>query len=135
VVVAAVLATVVVAPAWASGIRRQMTEDRDVAMRTAQAWIIDNVDRDAVVLVEDSLWVDLVRAGFDPDSVTWFYKLDLDPAVQVPGGWRGIDYVVLSATPPDIDALPKLQETLAHSETVEAFGQSPDTAIIYEVQK
>ena len=41
------------------------------------------------------VWLDLVRDGRQREDVVWFYKLDLDPAIELPGGWRSIDYMVL----------------------------------------
>ena len=55
----------------------------------------------ARVLIDDTLFVDLVDRGFDQHTgAIWFYKLDftnnLDPSVQkrLPNGIRDIDYVI-----------------------------------------
>lgn len=34
------------------------------------------------MLVDDAMWVDLVRAGFERENVVWYYKADTDTDVQ-----------------------------------------------------
>ncbi len=61
-----------------------------------------HVPRHARLLVDDSLWVDLVAQHRPERDVVWFYKTDftnnLDPSVArtLPGGYRDFDYVVSS---------------------------------------
>jgi hypothetical protein len=73
-----------------------MTDDQAAPMRQAQAWMEAHAPRNAWLLVDDAMWVDLVRAGFSPERTVWFYKLDLDPGVRPPLGWRSIRYVVVT---------------------------------------
>ena len=63
-------------------------------------YVSANIPTGARVLIDDTLFVDLVERGFDPHaSAIWFYKLDftnnLDPSVQkrLPNGFRDISYV------------------------------------------
>lgn len=133
-------AALVVTPAWARGVHEQMTVDRDAPMRAAAEWVDRRVRRDRRVVVDDSLWVDLVRGGFEPRApqrrVIWFYKVDLDPAVQIRGGWRGIDYVVLGQVSPDTLAeLPTVRAALAHSRVVASFGEGPDVVTVRQVRR
>jgi hypothetical protein len=123
-------------PAWADGVHQQLTVNRDAAMQAASRWIDRHVGRDQRVVVDDSLWVDLVEMGFDPRrrEVIWFYKLDLDPAVRVPGGWRGIDYLVLGQVSREALANSRtLRAALSHSRVVAAFGQGSDAVTVREV--
>ena len=74
---------------------------------------------------DDVLWLDCVRAGYRPERVIWFYKLDLDPAVagRLPHGWSDVDYLVSTpAMRHDPNALPTVSALLEHSTVVAAFG-------------
>ena len=127
---------VFVAPAWARGVNRQMTEHHDAGMTGAQQWVHDHVPRDAVVVVDDALWLDLVRDGRERDDVVWFYKLDLDPAIALEDGWRSIDYMVLATLQGDaLRVLPTIATALEHAEVVASFGSAPDQVSIYKVEK
>jgi hypothetical protein len=90
------------------------------------------------VLVDDTMYVDLVRAGFEPRfGVVWFYKLDfttnLDPSIaaNLPQGWRAFDYVVStrvirSALARNRGRLRQVRLALANSRPVATFGSGPD---------
>jgi Dolichyl-phosphate-mannose-protein mannosyltransferase len=115
---------VVVGPAWGQGAERAMTQDHSQPPRQALAYVLAHVPRGSVLLVDDNLWTDLVRHGFNPNPV-WFYKLDLDPAIRTKfrNGWRDIDYVVLGRLPPStLDDLPLVAAAIRHSEVVASFG-------------
>jgi hypothetical protein len=90
-----VAAVVALVPLWAVQLRGFVDADLDAPMRNAESWVETNVPKDSRLLVDDAVWVDLVRAGFDRDNVIWFYKIDTDGAVQAqsPNGWRDSDYV------------------------------------------
>lgn len=120
-------------PAWARGLHDQMTADRTVALRQASAWVGDHATPDDVVVVDDSLWVDLVEQGHAPQRVIWFYKVDLDPAVVLPRGWRSIDYVVLGGNGTSTEGLPTVQAAMEHSQVVASFGSGPDALTIHRV--
>ena len=83
------------------------------------------------MLVDDNIWTDLVRRGFDPNPV-WFYKLDLDPAIRAKyrNGWRDFDYIVLSEyTKTTLGDLPMVREAIEHSEVVASFGGGEITVL------
>ena len=120
-------------PVWHGGVSTQLHADEDAGMRRAGQWVIDNVPRDQQVIVDDALWVDLVNAGFDPQSgVIWFYKLDLDPAIKLPDGWRGVEYAVLAGAPEQYAHLPKVKKVLQHSSVVARFGKGQHAVTVYE---
>jgi hypothetical protein len=121
------------APAWARGLHDQITADRTVALREATAWLTNHAALDEVLVVDDSLWVDLVERGRAPENVIWFYKVDLDPAVKLADGWRSIGYVVLGEAGATTDGLPTVQAAVDHSEVVASFGSGPDTLTIRRV--
>jgi len=122
------LAIAFVAPRWYEGNRRAVVEDANAPYQAAASWLRTNLDREAVVVTDDVLWLDIVvTAGLPREQVIWFYKLDLDPEVarRYPGGWRDVDYVVSSPAlreDPDHSTLPNVAQALANSEPVITFG-------------
>ncbi|MHC0430829.1 ArnT family glycosyltransferase [Streptomyces sp. O3] len=126
------LALAYTAPRWYDGNRTAMTVDANGPYRAAAVWMANEVpDRaDTRVLVDDSLWLDLVHAGYQPGlGAIWFYKADLDPAVTktLPGGWRDLDYVVSSPTVRrDSPELATVSAALKHSTPVAVFGEGAD---------
>jgi hypothetical protein len=121
----AVLVAVLALPAWLEHDRRLLTEDQSRPARDAVDWLDANAPRDAAILVDDTIWVDLVERGFDRDRVIWFYKLDLDPGVaaRFPDGHRDIDYVVSSApVRSSSGGLTEVRTALEQSESVARFG-------------
>jgi hypothetical protein len=133
-----VAALAVVVPRWQQSDSFAMAADQTSPVETAQRWIARNIDHRARVLVDDTLYVDLVRAGFYPQfGVVWFYKLDfttnLDPSVarRLPGGWRSFDYVVStrvirSALAQTRTGLTQVRESLQNSRVVATFGTRAD---------
>jgi hypothetical protein len=130
VVVCAVAASVVVVgPAWGRGIDQAMTEDHSQPPRQALAYVLAHVPHGSILLVDNNLWTDLVRNGFNPNPV-WFYKLDLDPAVRAKhhNGWRDIDYILLSEyTATTLTDLPLVAAAIQHSEVIASFGDGDMT--------
>jgi hypothetical protein len=115
---------IMVGPAWGQGAERGMTEDDSQPPKQALAYMLTHVPRGSILLVDDNLWTDLVRHGFNPNPV-WFYKLDLDPAIRARfrNGWRDIDYVVLGRLPPStLRDLPLVAAAVQHSDVVASFG-------------
>jgi hypothetical protein len=130
VVIAAVAASlVVVGPQWRGSLHRAMTEDQSQPPKQAVAYVTSHIPRGSTLLVDDNLWTDLVRQGFDPNPV-WFYKLDLDPAVRAKykNGWRDIDYVVLRELNQSIlRDLPLVAAAIENSEVVASLGDGEVT--------
>jgi len=125
-VVAALLATAAVVPRWIDGNHRALTASETSSYAEAAAWIRGNVTHpaDTRIVVDNVLWLDLAIAGFEPGrGAIWFFKLDLDPAIVLPGGWRDLDYVVSSpVVRRDAERLPLVAAALANSEVVASFG-------------
>lgn len=99
----------------------------------ALAYLKPLLVKDDNILTDDSLWLDLVRAGHGSVTDPWhgaisYYQYDLDPISsnkELPHGWRDINYVlVTNAMRDNIDylGLPKLAATLAHSTLLARFG-------------
>ncbi|MEW2139685.1 phospholipid carrier-dependent glycosyltransferase [Streptomyces sp. NPDC005409] len=130
--VLAAFAAVYVLPRWYDGNRTALTADANGPYRQAAAWLGREVADPATtrVLLDDALWLDAVRHGFEPGlGAIWFYKADLDPAVTetLPRGWQDIDYVVSSPTVRrDAVDLPNVKAALEHSTAVAVFGTGED---------
>lgn len=122
--VAALVAAVLVLPAWVGTLREQARVDGSANSRAATRWVEDNVPRDAVVVTDDYIWMDLKLAGFT--KPVWLWKVDTDPAVMadiLPAGVASIDYVVMAdQADSTLASLPTLREGVAESTVVVRFG-------------
>lgn len=125
VAVAAVLAALLVLPGWVTTLRDQATVDGSANSRAATRWVIDNVGRDAVVVTDDYIWMDLKLAGFT--NPVWLWKVDTDPAVMrdvLPAGAASIDYIVMADQAVSTLAdLPTLRQGVVSSTEVARFGE------------
>jgi 4-amino-4-deoxy-L-arabinose transferase-like glycosyltransferase len=134
VLLAGVVLAAAIGPRWNQAATYAARADQTSPGIAAQRWIVRHVHRDRRLLVDDSLYVDLVRAGFEPRyGVVWFFKLDfttnLDPSVhrRLPRGWRSFDYVVSTpviraALRQNSDGLVQVRRALRHSRAVVSFG-------------
>ncbi|GAA2610872.1 hypothetical protein GCM10010399_47190 [Dactylosporangium fulvum] len=124
-VAAAVLAAVLVVPAWAATLYEQSKTDGSANSRAATRWVVDNVPRDAVVVTDDYIWMDLKLAGFT--RPVWLWKVDTDPEVMaevLPAGAASIDYVVMAdQADSTLASLPTLKEGIAGATVVARFGE------------
>ena len=128
---AAVVAVAVAAPLWSQELRGLLTGEADQPLRSAQEWIEQNVPRDRRLIVDDSLWVDLVRAGFPRANAVWFYKVDTDQAVfdLADEGWRDYDFVVVTKSVLESQGTgrhPQVDTALHNSTPVARFGRGDD---------
>lgn len=125
---------VLMAPSWLRADRFATQADQTSTVVEAQHWIASEIHPRARVLVDDTMYVDLVRAGFEPRfGALWFYKLDfttnLDPSIaaNLPQGWRAFDYVVStqvirSALARNRGRLRQVRLALANSRPLATFG-------------
>jgi hypothetical protein len=114
-----------------------MTVRQQPPLHAATRWVADNVPRDRVVVVHDSIWTDLVhRYGFDPQPII-VYKLDTDPAVR--RNLHRIDYLVVPnwyyETPVAASKYPTLMEARKHAVAVARFGSGDDGVQVYRVSR
>jgi 4-amino-4-deoxy-L-arabinose transferase-like glycosyltransferase len=130
-IAAAVAVVVVVGPRWASGNLEQMRNDDAAPARQAIDWVDRHVDHRSTIVVDNTMWVDLVERGFARQNTIWFYKLDLDPAVSRPRD--RVDYVVRSNIM-EFNArdLPRTRDLLTHSRPVAIFDRGAER---FEVRK
>ena len=122
---AGVLVASIALALWLPGLIELTRTDDDAAMSAAQNWIKGNVPRSDRLIVDDTLWVDLVRDGRNRRNVVWAYKVDSDPQVQAwsPHGWKDYDWIV--STPSMRANLPKhgvLAGAIAAAQPAAVFG-------------
>jgi hypothetical protein len=135
-----------VAPAWASGLHTQMATNQVTPTSQAEAWVEHHVPHTDRLLVDDTMWVDLVDHGFNkPYGVVWFYKLgsvnNLDPSVRrsLGGGWRAFQYVIetpsmrAALVGSGTQSLPQVAGAVAHSKPVVSFGSGVDTITVRHI--
>lgn len=139
-IVAALLgvAAFTVVPRWVDGADAAITAHTNIAHDEAVAWADENLEKDSLIVSDNTYWNDLVNAGWDPgwDGAVWFYKVDLDPAfvAEHPDGWRSIDYLVWNSTiSGNSNAIPLVRQAYDHSVLVQTFGQGPDAVEIRKV--
>jgi hypothetical protein len=134
---AAVCLAVVLTGSWVPTLRPMLQARHEPPLWSATRWLADNVPRDRVLVVHDSIWTDLVHHyGFDPQPII-VYKLDTDPAVRET--LRRIDYLVLPnwyyATPAGVAKYPTVTEARKHAVAVARFGSGDDGVQIYRVSR
>lgn len=135
-VAVAAIGAIVAVPLWTTQLRGFVLADLDAPLRGAQEWLMENASTDQRVIVDDAMWVDLVKAGWDRDNVIWYYKLDTDPAVQAdsPNGWRDADYVVTTDSMRTFPgAFPQVQEAIDNSVVVATFGEGTQAVEVRRV--
>jgi 4-amino-4-deoxy-L-arabinose transferase-like glycosyltransferase len=131
----AVAGLAILAPQWVSENVNRVAAPEETPFEQAKQWLFENVERDSTLLVEEPFWLDLVRGGFEPDRVVWFYKLDLDPeiAARFPGGWRHFDYVVSGGLQSSLMRLPTSRAALENSTVVATFANEHERREIRQV--
>jgi hypothetical protein len=94
-----------------------------------------NISPSRHVVVDDNIWLDLVRAGYPVESaqpsVVWVYKLGADPAIQV----TSVDYVAYAAMNLTYVAkeVPHMASLLRDSYVVATFGEGDNKVIVRKV--
>jgi cellulose synthase/poly-beta-1,6-N-acetylglucosamine synthase-like glycosyltransferase len=127
-----------VASGWLDRTGTALTAHTNLAHDQAVDWAGENLDKQSLIVSDNTYWNDLVNAGWDPgwDGAVWFYKVDLDPAfvTEHPEGWRSIDYLVWNSTiSGNSNAIPLVRQAYEHSVLLQTFGEGPDTVEIREV--
>ncbi|MBI5161056.1 MAG: glycosyltransferase family 39 protein, partial [Micrococcales bacterium] len=133
----ALAAAVAVVPLWTTQLRGFLNANLDEPMSQAQAWVGQNVPHQNRIIVDDAMWVDLVRQGRERSDVIWYYKLDTDPAVarQSPDGWRDSDYIVTTDSMRSFpDAFPQVQKAIDNSVVVASYGTGLRRVDVRQIQ-
>jgi 4-amino-4-deoxy-L-arabinose transferase-like glycosyltransferase len=109
--------TALAAPRWARGDREQMHKDDAAPTRAALSWLAEHAVPTDRILVDDTVWTDLVERGFDRKRTIVFWKL---PDARL--HWSQFDYFVRSnVLAGDLHWVPKTRQVLEHSRTVAIF--------------
>ena len=144
--VAVIAAGLALAGAWYPRDRSLTRSDSTTPVFQAEAWIERHLPTDRRMIVDNTIWTDLVEHGFDrPLGVVWFQKLDftenLDPSVAraLPGGWRDFAYIISTPTLRESLALTPagfgpVRDALAHSVVQNAFGTGDDAVQVRRIQ-
>ena len=128
-----------VGPRWVAGDATALTSDPNLTYTQAADWMRANLHptRSTKIVVDDALWLNAVQDGFQPGyGAIWFYKVDLDPAVEavLPHGWRSIQYVVSTPTiRDDLSSLPTVNAALQHSKVLASFGSGAGVIQVRQV--
>lgn len=120
-----VVAVIAAGPLWAAQLRGFLLADLDRPLRDAESWMTQNAPADSRMLVDDAMWVDLVRAGFERENVVWYYKADTDSDVRelAPDGWRDYDYVITTDSMRTFPTeFPTVRQAIENSAVVASFG-------------
>jgi hypothetical protein len=105
-------------------------------MRQAEAYVKANIGHNSRLIVDDSMWLDLVEAGFQQTKVVWYHKVDTDPEVagMAPNGWRDYDYVIsTNSIRTDYDGAPMVAQALTNSVVVASFGEGEEAVSVQRV--
>ncbi|MFD3508286.1 ArnT family glycosyltransferase [Nocardia sp. NPDC058666] len=133
------IAATTLAHTWPDTLHRQFTLDEDRPEREAVAWIAANIPRDALLVTESELWLDLLNAGFDARHNVWVYKVDSDPGVATEiGNWTAIDYLALSAATISAQSpatMPWVFTALDYGRVLATFGEGANTVTVLKVDK
>ncbi len=128
----AVLVSGAAAPGWARQLQRLTGDDADRPLREATAWLGQNVPRDARVITDDAVWVDLVEQGREPADVVGFAQPGEVRGVPLDGSAYG--WVVSTRTVrQDPRAFATLTEALSASRAVATFGSGADRVEVRQV--
>ena len=121
---------------WLPTYHGLMESDDDASMRQAQQWIEQNVPKTDRLIVDDALWLDLIRDGRDRRNVVWAYKVDTDEQVQgwAPHGWTDYEWVVSTASlRANMRPNGVFTDAVAHSQPAAMFGSGVERVEVLRV--
>lgn len=130
------VAGVVAVPAWTAQDQGLWQHNDNAPMLAAERWLVANVPHNQKIIVDDSLWLDLVRSGFPRHDVVWFYKVNTDPAVEAraPNGWRSYSYLVSTESIRSfLGSDPQVQSAMTHSVPVASYGHGYQQVVIRRI--
>ncbi len=121
---------------WLPTYHGLLDSDDDASMRHTQQWIEQNVPKSDRLIVDDALWLDLIRDGRDRRNVVWAYKVDTDEQVQgwAPRGWTDYDWVVTRASlRASMRPTGVFTDAVAHSQPAAIFGSGVERVEVLRV--
>ena len=131
------LALAAAGPLWSVQLRGFLLADLDSPLRSAEGWAIANIPHTNRIIVDDAMWVDLVKSGWSRDNVVWYYKVDTDPAVKAksPQGWKDSDYVITTDSMRSFpNSLPEVKKAIVNSVVVASFGSGTQSVDIRRIE-
>lgn len=121
-------------PGWVKTSMGQFTDNAAASQQQALAWVQDELPRNAVIITEGELWLDVVNRGYSNTQVVWIYKVDTDPAVRASYSKTGIGYLLLNKETIDqSDKYTTVSELLKHSSVIATFGQGSSQIVALKV--
>lgn len=132
-IVTLVVATAGVASLGIAKSQMYLTQDKVTQYRQARDWVLANTTADDTVIVDNSLWFDLIKAGRSRQSIIWFQKPNTDSDVDnyLTSGWKDVDYVVLTLPLQDMyRQRATTHDALEHATLVAQF----DELVVYKVK-
>jgi hypothetical protein len=115
----------IVVSLWLPTYHAVLQTDNDASMQQAQQWIARNVPKGDRLIVDDAIWVDLIRDGRERRDVVWGYKVDSDEQVRAwaPKGWANYDWIVSTASSrANVPNAGVLTDAIAHAQPAATFG-------------
>lgn len=133
---AVLAATATWAPGTVGGVGALTSRDDDRPVRDAERWVDRHAGPDDVVVVDDAMWLDLVRSGRSPGDVVWFHKLDSDSAVRTrTDGGRSVSWVVTTVSMrADLAHLPTVRAALRRAVLERRFGTGGQRVEVWRVR-
>jgi hypothetical protein len=110
---------------WLPTYHAVLETDDDASMQQAERWIAGNVPKGDRLIVDDAIWVDLIRQGRERRDVVWAYKVDTDEQVRAwaPNGWGNYDWIVSTASSrANVPNAGVLTDAIAHAQPAATFG-------------
>lgn len=121
-------------PGWARTYVGQFTDNAAASQQQALMWVQNELPRDAVIVTEGELWLDIVDRGYSNTQVVWIYKVDTDPAVRASYSKTGISYLLLNKeTINQADKYLTVSELLKRATVVASFGQGSSEIVALKV--
>lgn len=123
-------------PRWVPVITRQLTENAAASQEETIAWVERELPREATIITEGELWLDIVNRGFENSQVVWIYKVDTDPAVRSVYSRTGVDFLLLNQVTIDQrQEYPTVNELLNRVTVVATFGEGVNKIVIMKVNQ
>jgi len=113
------------APAWQGQLRGLTQANLDAPVAQGEAWAEANIPQGQRMLIDDAMWVDLVRSGRPRPDVVWYYKADTDSAViaNAPNGWKDYGWIITTESMRrSVGGSPVVATALQNSTLAATFG-------------
>lgn len=123
-------------------LRFSTTDDVVAPYVAADRWVTTHLPRSANVLTDPVFYVDLIHHGFAHQwrGAIVYYQYDLDPESfkKLPGGWRDLQYVIVTPAMRDqisgkALALPRTAAAIAHGYPIASFGRGSNKIVVEKI--